>query len=196
MVEELAAMWANIYDESRKKEMAEIEEAEGQGGKGSRENVEGEKGCGENMEGAGKDDDEKERSGYKRFVILGILRSVSEEITKAKKDINQLIEMVEGSHDDTTLSSKMDVKLVLKGQMKDLEMEAESIMFPGEWISVAISKIVQQSEKKKFCSLNAVLKLLLFKLIPYDVSCPALMRVEGVPFDKGVGKDTRIVVKS
>ena len=162
-------MWGNICDESRKKEMAEIEEAEVEGAKGSRENVVGEKGCGEKVERAGKDDDEKERSGYERAVILGILRSVSEEMTKAKKDIDQLIEMVEDSYDDATLSSKMDVKLVVKAQTKDLEMEAEGSMFPGEWISVAISKIAQQSDKKKFRSLNAVLKLLLFKLIPYDV---------------------------
>ena len=69
-------------------------------------------------------------------------------------------------------------------------------MFPGERISIAISKIVQQLEKKKFHSLNAVLKLLLFKLVPYDVLCPAPMRVEGVSFDKGAGKDSRIVVES
>ena len=90
----------------------------------------------------------------------------------------------------------MDVKLVAKAQMKDLKIEVEGSMFPGEWISVTISKIAQQSEKKKFHSLNAVLKLLLFKLVPYDVSCPAPMRVEGVPFEKGEGKDTRIVVES
>ena len=58
-------MWGNIRDESRKKEMAQMEEAEAEGAKGLGENVEGEEGCGENVEGAGKDDNE-ERSGYKR----------------------------------------------------------------------------------------------------------------------------------
>ena len=49
---------------------------------------------------------------------------------KAKKDIDQLIEMVEDGYDSTTLSSKMDVKLVAKAQTKNLEMEVEGSMFP------------------------------------------------------------------
>ena len=53
-------------------------------------------------------------------------------------------------------------------------------MWSGEWISVAIGKVLQNSEKTKFRCVNSLLKLILYKIVPYDLSFPTPTRKGGV----------------
>ena len=50
---------------------------------------------------------------------------------------------------------------------------------PGEWINIALGRVLATTEKSKLRSLNIVLKIILMKLVPYDMSFPKPTRMYG-----------------
>ena len=48
----------------------------------------------------------------------------------------------------------------------------------GEWINICMFKIATQCEKIEFHSVNSLLKMILFKLMPYDMCFPMPTRME------------------
>ena len=171
MVEQWVAMWQNIRDESHKEEKREIEMAE--------ESV---KKMGLEV-GDDRDSGTMASSKFERMVVAGILRSVVEQLDEARRGLEDIIKSVEETVDDDVLAKAIDTKLVVKASVEDMRWQsirASQQMDPNEWINVALGKIVQHMEKTKFQSMNALVKLILFKLIPYDLCFPKPTRMGGV----------------
>ena len=123
---------------------------------------------------------------FERTVICSILKSISEELNLASKDIVEMVEAVEKMEDDEKLGSIIDAKLVTKATMSDLEWEKGPVdVHSGEWMSIALSKVLQNTEKTCFKSLNALLKIILFKLVLYDLCYPQPTRMFDEKTDTG-----------
>ena len=92
---------------------------------------------------------------------------------KAKKDVQGLFEIVENVPADQ-MAATLDAKLVV---LSAILQSTPIKQLPGEWINIALSKIRGETEKSRMRSLNSVLKIILNKLVPYDISIPPPTRV-------------------
>ena len=110
---------------------------------------------------------------YQRVAVGALLGSIADEMKKAEGDIRTLMEIVKNVDNDE-LSSKLDEKLVVLGGISKVNPT-----IPGEWINIAMGKIKGQTEKSTMRSLNSVLKIILMKLVPYDMAIPLPTREFG-----------------
>ena len=167
-VEQWVVMWQNIWDESQKEE----DEDRHKGGEALKSNppepvVEVEGGIGT---GCG--------TKFERTVIAGILQSIIDELNLASREINKIKDKVEKINDDEELGQAVDTALCVQASIKEMSQgkKAEDIIL-GEWINITIGKILQNSEKMRFRSVNTLLKMILFKIVPYDLCFPRLTRI-------------------
>ena len=170
-IEQWATLWTKIGDDSQKEELREIKEAEDALQSVAEESKEESQTEGE--------EGRKLKAECKRTVVSGILRTVMDELSKVGLDISELIKLMDETEDDEALHKELDVKFVVKSKLQEIA-QGSSSMWSGEWISVAISTVLQNSEKMMFRSINALLKLILYKIVPYDLSFPTSTRKGGV----------------
>ena len=52
-------------------------------------------------------------------------------------------------------------------------------VIPGKWINIALGKVLATTEKSKLHLLNTILKIILMKLVPYDMTFPQPTRMYG-----------------
>ena len=180
-VEQWAAMWENIRGQSRKEEDEERKRTE--------KSVRGASASA----GVSIPDVEGEpakNTEFERTVVTGILKSVVEELNGASADIVKVIEAIENTVEDDKLGNTIDAKLVAKAAMADLDKgKGASDVTSGEWMSIALSKVLQNMEKTKFKSLSALLKIILFKIVPYDLCYPPPTRSQSEKEDAEMRQD-------
>ena len=95
-----------------------------------------------------------------------LLGGIADELQKVEGDIRSLIDLVKNVENDE-MSRRLDEKLVVLAGISNVFPT-----IPGEWINIALSKIKGQTEKSTMRSLNSVLKIILMKLVPYDITIP------------------------
>ena len=171
MVEQWVTMWNKIVEDSQKEEKLQIKEAEEglvlmAGVSGSRKVDDGQT-------------EPKEKAEYERSMVTSILRTILDQLSKVREDITDLVKIFDETADDEQLSRELNVKFVVKSKLREMAQGTGS-MWSGEWISVAIGKVLQNSEKTKFRCVNSLLKLILYKIVPCDLSFPAPTRKGGV----------------
>ena len=153
-------MWQNIGDESQKEEDEDHRKGE-EALKSDHRDPVGEQEGGIVMGSGTK---------FERTVVAGILRSIIDELNVASREINKIIDKVEMINDDKELGQADNTALCVQASIKEMSQgkKAEDIIL-GEWMNITIAKILQNSEKTRFRSLNALLKMILFKIVPYDL---------------------------
>ena len=116
---------------------------------------------------------------YERIAVGGLLNTIADELKKAEKDVRGLFEIVENVPAEQ-MAGTLDAKLVV---LSAISQSTPINQLPGEWINIALSKIRGETDKSAMRSLNSVLKIILNKLVPYDISIPPPTRVqnEGAP---------------
>ena len=162
------AMWQNTRDESQKEE--DEDRHKGEEALKSDPPVPAGEGDGRVVTASG--------TKFERTVVAGILRSIVDELNIASREINKIIDKVEMINDDKELGQAVDTALCVQASIKEMSQgkKAEDII-SGEWINIAIGKLLQNSEKTRFRSLNALLKMILFKIVPYDLCFPRPTRI-------------------
>ena len=85
---------------------------------------------------------------FERTVVAGILHSIIDELNLASREINKIIDKVEMTNDDEELGQAVDMALCVQASIKEISQgkKAEDII-SGEWMNIAIGKILQNSEK-------------------------------------------------
>ena len=112
-----------------------------------------------------------------RIVIGAALDEIAEELEKGRDSVRQLANLMKSSEIAETLSKTLDMKMVARSLVQDNVCGSEKVM-AGGWINICMSKIAAQSETTKFRSVNSLLKMILFKLVPYDMCFPMPTRIE------------------
>ena len=75
-------------------------------------------------------------------------------------------------NDDEEMGQAVDTVLCVQASIKEMSQGKKNLGHHfGEWINIAIGKILQNSEKTRF-RFNALLKMILFKIVPYDLCFP------------------------
>ena len=112
-----------------------------------------------------------------RIVIGAALDEIAEELEKGWDSVRQLANLMKSGENAETLSKTLDMKMVARSLVQDNVCGSEKVM-AGEWINICMSKIAAQSETTEFGSVNSLLKMILFKLVPYDMCFPMPTRIE------------------
>ena len=112
-----------------------------------------------------------------RIVIGAALDEIAAELEKGRDSVRQLANLMKSSENAETLSKTLDMKMVARSLVQDNVCGSEKVM-AGEWINICMSKIAAQSETTEFRSVNSLLKMILFKLVPYDMCFPMPTRIE------------------
>ena len=153
-MEQWAAMWSNIAEEAEEEMDTPSVQAPA-------------------IEVSGDLETAQKTTKYQRVAVGALLWSITDEMKKAEGDIRTLMEIVKNV-ENNKLSSKLDEKLVVLGGISNVNPT-----IPGEWINIAMGKIRGQTEKGTMRSLNSVLKIILMKLVPYDMAIPLPTREFG-----------------
>ena len=112
---------------------------------------------------------------FERVAVLGLLSGIADELKKAEKDVRGLLEVIQNAPQDK-LEPTLHAKLIALSGIASCSPEK---VIPGEWINIALGRVLATTEKSKLRSLNTVLKIILMKLVPYDMSFPKPTRVHG-----------------
>ena len=157
-VDAWVAMWDNINktveEEMEKPEPAETNEVVTQGN--FKPKLENESGC---------------------IVIDAALDEIAEELEKGWDSVQQLANLMKSGKNVETLAKTLDMKMVARAMVQENVCGSEKVM-ASEWINICMSKTTAQSETTEFHSVNSLLKMILFKLMPYDMCFPMPTRME------------------
>ena len=157
-VDAWAAMWDNINktveEEMEKPEPEEMNEVVTQGD--FKPKLENESGC---------------------IVIGAALDEIAEELEKGWDSVRQLANLMKSGKNAETLAKILDMKMVARAMVQENVCGSEKVM-AGEWINICMSKIAAQSETTEFRSVNSLQKMILFKLVPYDMCFPMPTQME------------------
>ena len=78
---------------------------------------------------------------------------------------------MQSGNSSESLAKNFDMKMIARAMVQQNVCGGEKVL-AGEWINICISKIAAQCEKTEFCSVNSLLKMILFKLVLYDMCFP------------------------
>ena len=104
-----------------------------------------------------------------------MLSGIADELKKAEKDVRGVLEVIQNAPQDKLVPT-LDAKLVA---ISSIASCATRKVIPGEWINIALGKVLATTEKSKLHSLNTILKIILMKLVPYDMAFPQPTRMYG-----------------
>ena len=104
-----------------------------------------------------------------------MLSSIADELKKAEKDVRGVLEVIQNVPQDKLVPT-LDAKLVA---MSGIVSCATGNIIPGERINIALRKVLATTEKSKLHLLNTILKVILMKLVPYDMAFPQPTRMYG-----------------
>ena len=122
-------------------------------------------------------------STFERSAVKGIIQSMWEKVTNINVELQSIIQVLEKEIDDENLSKVINAKLGARSALKALqEKAADKKLYSGEWIDIALQKINMYTQNTKIGAFNALLKVLLYDIVPYDFCNPQPTRVEGIPY--------------
>ena len=107
--------------------------------------------------------------------VGGLLSSIADELKKAEKDVRGVLEVIQNVPQDKLVPT-LDAKLVA---MSGIVSCATGNIIPCEWINIALGKVLATTEKSKLHLLNTILKIILKKLVPYDMAFPQPTQMYG-----------------
>ena len=146
-----AAMWGQMAEDAEK----EMEEAKGREGETS-----GFKD--ENVEMLSLDKMEK------RSVMIALLREIHKELGLAQNVTGEVVDLLMSEKSDEEVEQTLNTKIAAKGLIRrDLDRDG---LMSGEWINVALTKLNSATERKNLMGVNTLLKMMLCKIVPYDIS--------------------------
>ena len=111
------------------------------------------------------------------IVIAAALDEIADELEKGWESVRQLADLMKSGDSAEALAKKLDMKMVARAMVQQNVCGGEKVL-AGEWINICMSKIATQCEKTEFRSVNSLLKMILFKLVPYDMCFPMPTRME------------------
>ena len=170
-MEEWAKMWTEIKREAEQQEELEIV-SEGAEALLAREGP--------------PEIETKEETENCKIVVSSLLDTVADEMDRIKVFLKDLADKIRSSEDSKELSLYI-AKEFLKESAKHAGGGDEKPM-AGEWINMAITKIDAECDKTQLRMMNSLLKAVLFKIVPYDISYPMPTRMRGEVF-QGISKD-------
>ena len=121
-----------------------------------------------------------------RIVIGAALDEIADELEKAWESVWQLADLMKSGESAETLAKNLDMKMVARAMVQQNVCGGEKVM-AGEWINICMSKIAAQCEKTQFRSVNSLLKMILFMLVPYDMCFPMPTHMETAEKQSAVG---------
>ena len=159
-------MWKNIKDEV-KKELEEEEIVE----------VEDMEGGGEKVSEVSEDVTHTvTHTVYERTSTCGIIETLADKLQGAGKELIEIVRILQEVDDDEEVGKWLSAKFASHALLKQVQDDMSSVM-AGEWVDIALKKINVNSEKTAYRCLNALLKLIMFNFVPYDISYPAPTRI-------------------
>ena len=105
------------------------------------------------------------------IVIAAALDEIADELEKGQESVQQLADLMKSGNSAESLAKNLDMKMIARAMVQQNVCGGEKVL-AGEWINICISKIAAQCEKTEFRSVNSLLKMILFKLVPYDMCFP------------------------
>ena len=112
---------------------------------------------------------------FECVAVGGLLSGIADKLNKVEKDVRGLLDVIQNVLQDK-LEPMLHAKLIALSGIMSCSPEK---VIPGEWIKIALGRVLTTMEKSKLWSLNTVLKIILMKLVPHDMSFPKPMRVYG-----------------
>ena len=112
---------------------------------------------------------------FKCVAAGGLLSGIADELNKVEKDVRGLLDVIQNVAQDK-LEPTLHAKLIALSGIASCNPKK---VIPGEGINIALGKVLATMEKSKLWSLNTVLKIILMKLVPYDMSFPKPTRMYG-----------------
>ena len=102
------------------------------------------------------------------IVIAAALDEIADELEKGWESVQQLADLMKSGDSVEALAKNLDMNMVARAMVQQNVCGGEKVL-AGEWINICMSKITAQCEKTEFHSVNSLLKMILFKLVPYDM---------------------------
>ena len=112
---------------------------------------------------------------FECVAVGGLLSGIADELNKAEKDVRGLLDVIQNVAQDK-FEHTLHAKLIALSGIASCSPEK---VIPGEWINIALGRVLATMQKSKLRSLNTVLKIILMKLVPYDMSFSKPTRVYG-----------------
>ena len=114
--------------------------------------------------------EEKKDTTFKRTAVVGILENMADKLSKSTSEIKDIINVIEREVNDDKLGKILMANFGSKSAVK--YMETDKQMMSGEWMDIALQKLEAYSTNTKFMALNSLMKLVLYDVVPYDISYP------------------------
>ena len=103
-------------------------------------------------------------------VIIALLREVRRELGLAQNSVAEIVDILMSEKSNEEVEVLLNTKITAKGMIrKDLDRDG---LMSGEWINVALSKINTATDKTNLMGVNTLIKMLLYKIVPYDIAYP------------------------
>ena len=112
-----------------------------------------------------------------RIVIAAALDEIADELEKGRESVQQLADLMKSGDSAESLAKNLDMKMIARAMVQQNVCGGEKVL-AGEWINICMSKIAAQCEKTEFRSVNSLLKMILFKLVLYDMCFPMPTHME------------------
>ena len=113
----------------------------------------------------------------KRSVIITLLREVRRELGLAQNSVAEIVDVLISEKSDKEVEVILNTKITAKGMIRK-DLDRDGLML-GEWINVALSKLNTATDKKNLTGVNTLLKMVLYKIILYDIAYPMPTRMSG-----------------
>ena len=103
-------------------------------------------------------------------VIIALLREVRRELGLAQNSVAEIVDILMSEKSNKEVEVLLNMKITAKGMIhKDLDRDG---LMSGEWINVALSKINTATDKTNLMGVNTLIKMLLYKIVQYDIAYP------------------------
>ena len=105
----------------------------------------------------------------KRSVIIALLREVRRELSLAQNLVGEMVDVLMSEKSDKEVEQILNTKITAKGMIKDLDRDG---LMSGEWVNVTLSKLNTATDKTNLTGVNTLLKMFLYKIVPYNIAYP------------------------
>ena len=104
----------------------------------------------------------------KHSIIIALLREVRRELGLAQNSVAEMVDVLMSEKSDEEVEQTLNTKITAQGMIrKDLDRDG---LMSGEWINVALSKLNTATDKTNLTGVNTLLRMLLYKVVPYDIA--------------------------
>ena len=109
---------------------------------------------------------------HERISAIGYLEQIANELKRGERDILEIVDLLKTEPRDIDLAKKIDQKIVSRAAVKKVSGDDDDTVMSGEWINLMYSKIDTETEKTRFRGIMTLLKMILYKIVPFDMSFP------------------------